>query len=234
MTEAEGTPVPYVVVPQTRFRRVAAKRLRLSHAEKPPVTIHRPLPASALLAWLEARAAATGASARSLLTAGIVLMVARSLREDPRLSARREEDELRRFPVPNIAVAVATPEGLVAPTVRDPESLGLEGIAARIVELAAAAREGRLTPDDLADATFTISSLGRWGVEYFTPIINPPQIAILGVGALTAEPRLVEGELREEQRMPLSLTFDHAEVDGVDGAEFLECLARHFAAPDGD
>jgi pyruvate dehydrogenase E2 component (dihydrolipoamide acetyltransferase) len=234
MTAEQGTPAEasdYVVVRETRFRKVAAKRLRQSHAEKPPVTVHRSIPAGALLEWLEARAKAMDASPRSLLTAALVLLVARTLREDPRLSARREEEELRRYPTPNIAVAMATPNGLVAPTIRDPESLGLDGIANKVVDLAEAARGGRLSPDDLADATFTITSLGRWGVEYFTPIINPPQIAILGVGALATELRLVSGAVAEESRLPLSLTFDHAEVDGVDGAEFLVRLAEHVAGP---
>lgn len=222
----------YVVVRETRFRKVAAKRLRQSHAEKPPVTVHRSIPAGPLLEWLEVRAQVMKSSPRSLLTAALVLLVARTLREDPRLSARREAEELRRYPTPNIAVAMATPNGLVAPTIRDPESLGLDGIAKRIAELAEAARGGRLSPDDLADATFTITSLGKWGVEYFTPIINPPQIAILGVGALATKLRLMSGQVTEEFGLPLSLTFDHAEVDGVDGAEFLERLTEHVVAPE--
>lgn len=234
MTDRESPTVGdvgYDVVRETRFRKVAAKRLRQSHTEKPPVTVHRSIPAESMLDWLQAQAEGTPASSRSLLTAGLVLLVARTLRNDPRLNARREEDELRRFSTPNIAVAMATPGGLVAPTIRDPESLGLHGIARRVAELAEAARGGRLSPDDLADATFTITSLGRWGVEYFTPIINPPQIAILGVGALTPALRLVSGQVVEQTLLPLSLTFDHAEVDGVDGAEFLVELVRHATEP---
>lgn len=223
----------YEVVQPTRFRRVAAKRLRRSHADKPPVTLHRSVSIQPTLDALEQRRVSRADHAlRPTLTAVVALLVARALREDPTLNARREEDELRRFSRVDLAIAVATDDGLVAPVVRDPEARGLHGIAADLGSLAEAARSGGLSPEALADPTFTLTGLGPWGVEYFTPIINPPQIAILGVGALQQRLELIDGSVTSVAGLPLSLTFDHAEVDGVDGARFLQRLADHFASPD--
>jgi pyruvate dehydrogenase E2 component (dihydrolipoamide acetyltransferase) len=127
----------------------------------------------------------------------------------------------------SIAVAVQTEEGLVAPVIRDPASRSIGEVADAIRDLAGRAEARTLTADDYEGGTFTVTNLGAYGVEGFTPIINLPQVAILGVGALRLLPALEEdGSVGAHHQMVLSLTFDHAVVDGAPAAAFLNDLRR--------
>jgi pyruvate dehydrogenase E2 component (dihydrolipoamide acetyltransferase) len=130
-------------------------------------------------------------------------------------------DELRLFPNANIGLAVATERGLVVPVQRECERKSLVQLAAERGELVARAREGKLSAEDLEGGTFTISNLGMYGVEQFIAVLNPPQAAILAVGAIEEQPVAREGELVVRPLMSMTLTCDHRAIDGAKAAEFL-------------
>jgi pyruvate dehydrogenase E2 component (dihydrolipoamide acetyltransferase) len=133
----------------------------------------------------------------------------------------------------NIAIAVATDDGLVAPVVHDADTLDLAAIAARRREIVEAARAGTLRPHDVQGGTFTISNLGMFGVDGFQAIVNAPQAAILAVGRIAERPWALRGELVVRPVLTLSVSFDHRVVDGARGAEFLDTLASLVEEPAG-
>jgi pyruvate dehydrogenase E2 component (dihydrolipoamide acetyltransferase) len=147
---------------------------------------------------------------------------ARALKEHPRLNALQLEDRVQLVDQVNIGVAVSLTEGLITPVIRDADTKSLSELASEGRELAAKTREGRAGPDDVAGGTFTISNLGAYEIDAFTPIINPPQVAILGVGRVVEKPIVANGEVTKAAMMVLSLTFDHRVVDGAPAAEFLQ------------
>jgi pyruvate dehydrogenase E2 component (dihydrolipoamide acetyltransferase) len=226
MSDARLAPVP---VRLSRIRRTIGRRLRESVTTKPAVTLHTTAPADGLRAEVEdARSRTEPIGITALVAAAAV----RSLAQHPGLNGHVSADELLLFPEVHLGVAVDTFAGLVVLVVRDAHTLDAPSIGARIAELAERARAGGLTPEDVLDATFTVSSLGAFGVEAFTPIVNPPQIAVLGIGAIRSRPAVRDGRLVEASVIHLSLTFDHAAVDGAPAARFLADLVARLATPD--
>jgi pyruvate dehydrogenase E2 component (dihydrolipoamide acetyltransferase) len=212
----------------SRLRRTIGRRLRDSVTTKPPVTLHTTASADALQEELD------GARARGErlgITALVAEATVRTLASHPGLNGHVSDEELLLFPEVHLGVAVDTPAGLVVPVVANAQTLDARAIGAAIAELAERARAGSLTPADVLDATFTVSSLGAFGIEAFTPIVNPPQIAVLGVGAIRPTPAIRDGSLVEASVIHLSLTFDHAAVDGAPAARFLADLADRLASP---
>ena len=147
------------------------------------------------------------------------------------LNAHFTGDRILRFPAAHVGIAVAAPNGLVVPVVRNADSRTIAEIADARADLVARAREGKLQRADLEDGTFTISNLGMFGVEQFTAVLNPPQAAILAVGAIEQRPVAVDGELTVRPLMTMTLTCDHRAVDGADGAEFLRTLNELLEEP---
>jgi pyruvate dehydrogenase E2 component (dihydrolipoamide acetyltransferase) len=131
----------------------------------------------------------------------------------------------------HLSVAVDTDAGLVAPVVRDVDRLTLRQVAEQIRTLAGRARQGKLSADEMQLGVFTITNLGAFGIDAFTPIINMPQVAILGVGAIVREPAVVDGQIVVRDRLTLSLTFDHRVVDGAPAARFLKDLRQGIEQP---
>ena len=131
----------------------------------------------------------------------------------------------------NIGVAVDTEQGLVVPVLRDVPSQSLKKIAESSRALAERARAQQLTPDDYQGGTFTISNLGMFGIDTFTPIINLPQCAILGVGRIIKKPAVHDEQVVPREMMTLSLTFDHRVVDGAPAARFLNQIREHLEQP---
>jgi len=129
-----------------------------------------------------------------------------------------------------MGVAVALEDGLIVPVIRDADSRPLGELARARAELAAKAQAGTLGLDEIEGGTFTISNLGAFGADAFTPIVNPPQCAILGVGRMLDKPLAVDGRVEIRPTMWLSLTFDHRIVDGAPAARFLQALAERLAA----
>ncbi len=161
----------------------------------------------------------------------MVYIVARALQDHPALNATQVGDEIHYLEPIHIAVAVDTERGLLVPVIRDADKKGLAQIAQEFAEKAQAAKEGRSQPDDLVGGTFTITNLGMYEVDGFTPIINPPQCAILGVGRILDKPVVRDGAVVVRKMMVLSLSFDHRLVDGAPAARFLQQVKRLVERP---
>ncbi len=162
----------------------------------------------------------------------VVKAVARALREHPQLNATLEDDGLRQSEQVNVGVAMALSDGLLVTVIRDADRKELLTAAQEIRELADKARSDNLGHDDVGGGSFTISSLSQFDVDGFTPIINPPEVAILGVGRIVEKPTVHEGEVAVRSMMFLSLTFDHRAVDGATAAQFLQSVTRYLGAPE--
>jgi pyruvate dehydrogenase E2 component (dihydrolipoamide acetyltransferase) len=158
-------------------------------------------------------------------------LAARALQEHPALNRQWIDGQIISPTGINIAFAVDTPAGLVAPVVYDVPSLGLREIAARTHDLKARALSAQLKPQELTGGTFTISNLGAFGIDAFTPIINVPQCAILGLGRIERRPAVVGDQIVPRDMITLSLTFDHRIVDGAPAARFLAALRRAIENP---
>jgi pyruvate dehydrogenase E2 component (dihydrolipoamide acetyltransferase) len=155
----------------------------------------------------------------------LVKVVAEALLRHPRVNSSWQDGTIRPGASINVALAVATDDGLVAPIVHGADSLDLPEIAARRAEIVAAARERRLRPEDVSGGTFTISNLGMYGVDSFDAIVNPPQAGILAVGRIRDRVVPLDGQPSVRPMLDLTVSFDHRVVDGARGAEFLDTLA---------
>ena len=161
----------------------------------------------------------------------IVKVVAASLCEHPRLNALLVNNEIRLLDEVNIGLAMAVPDGLLVPVIRRSNEKDLLSIARETRELADKSRKNELSIDDMTGAGFTITSLSTYEIDAFTPIIDPPQVAILGVGRIVEKPAVHQGEIAVRSMMFLSLAFDHRALDGVPAAEFLRTLKRKLEDP---
>jgi pyruvate dehydrogenase E2 component (dihydrolipoamide acetyltransferase) len=140
-------------------------------------------------------------------------------------------EEIQRHPNAHIGIAVAAPQGLVVPVIRDADRRTVQEIARARADLVTRARDNKLTLPDMEGGTFTISNLGMFGVEQFTAVLNPPQVAILAVGAVKNEPVVRDGELHVAPILRMMLTCDHRAIDGADGAQFLQTLVALIEQP---
>lgn len=161
----------------------------------------------------------------------LVAVAARALHEYRYMNTRLIDNCIEALPQINIGVAVDTERGLLVPVLRGVRGQGISEIAQQLRLLVARARDGRSTPDDLSGGTFTISNLGVYGIDAFTPIINLPECAILGVGRLRETPAVIDGQICVRQRLWLSLTFDHRLVDGAPAARFLQRIRQLVEQP---
>jgi pyruvate dehydrogenase E2 component (dihydrolipoamide acetyltransferase) len=161
----------------------------------------------------------------------LALIVARALREYPYMNARLNGDVIERLPGINLGMAVDTERGLLVPVIHSADQLGLRAFGQQFRDLVARARVGKSLPDDLAGGTFTITNLGMFDIDAFTPIINLPELAILGVGRILAKPVVKDGEIVVRQMVTLSLTFDHRLVDGAPAARFLQRIKQMVENP---
>jgi pyruvate dehydrogenase E2 component (dihydrolipoamide acetyltransferase) len=154
----------------------------------------------------------------------VIKAAAQGLKQHPRLNALQSEDHIQLMDEINIGVAVALEEGLVTPVIRNADTKPLAQLAAEGRDLAARTREGRARPEEVTGGTFTITNLGTSDIDGFTPIINPPQVGILGLGRVVEKPVIAGEQIVKGSTMYLSLTFDHRVVDGAPAAEFLQTV----------
>ena len=213
----------YVEEPFSNVRKVIAKSMHASLSEMAQLTLNSSFDATALLAYrdkLKAGAEAVGLG-KITINDMVLYAVSRVLPNHPEINANVVDNTFRKFKHANIGMAVDTDRGLLVPVIFGSEKLTLSELAAKTKEAAGKAREGKLSPDDMRGASFTVSNLGSMGVESFTPVINPPQTAILGVCCTTNR---VKADGSVYPAMGLSLTFDHRAVDGAPAAKFLKEL----------
>ena len=214
-----GALVPVRTQKLTRMRKAIAAAVSRSITEAAQLTLMREAGIAGASAVRE------GAPDHVTMTDVILGAVARVLTRHPRLNAHLIGDELRFFDTVNIGIAVALDEGLVTPVIRDVFGLSLAQIVRQSRQLVDKARSGTLRQSDIQGGTFTITNLGAYGIDTFTPILNPPEVAILGIGAAKPRPSISGGAAAMRQTCPLSLTFDHRALDGAPAALFLADLA---------
>jgi len=212
-------------LPLTGVRGAVARRLREVMATAVPLTLTREVPAAALVAARE-RLRAAGPVAPSW-DALFVKLLADALRERPALNSVVAGDEILVLDEVHVGFAVPLADGLVVPVVRDADARSIGEVAAAVVELSARARAGKLAASDLL-GTATVSNLGAHGVDAFTPVLNPPQSVILGVGRIKARAVVEEGRIVAGTTCVLSLTFDHRVADGAPAAELLAAVAERM------
>jgi pyruvate dehydrogenase E2 component (dihydrolipoamide acetyltransferase) len=209
----EYIPKVHEVIQLTGIRKVSAERVALSAKNVPHCTLSMEVDMS--------QASKLKESLEISYTDIIVKAVALALKEHRIMNSTLEGDKIKVFEDINIGVATATPQGLVVPVVKKADEKSLAEISSEIKRLTEKAREGKLEKQDVSGVTFTVTNLGMYGVEVFTPIINPPEAAILGVGKIVKKPVAEEDEVKIKPMMTLSLSFDHRIVDGAPAAEFL-------------
>jgi pyruvate dehydrogenase E2 component (dihydrolipoamide acetyltransferase) len=217
-------------VPLSSIREKIARRMRESMAQTAQYTLQSSADATALLALrarIKARRVELGLPDINLNEL-VLFCAVKALLKMPQLNAEFKDGKVHRRQAVHLGFACDTDRGLMVPVIRDAHKLGIAELAAEAKALADRAVKGNIRPDDLGGATFTVSNLGSLGIESFTPILNPPQVAILGVD--TIELRLVRrnGKIEMADRIGLSLTCDHQVIDGAPGARFLgvvrECV----------
>ena len=234
-------PVPPVeasaaeIIPHTGPRRIIADRMATSVHTTARVTLVTEVDATAFVeARTQLKAAVTeewgfAPGYNDLL--GVI--VARALREFPYVNTRLNPsgDAIKRLPYVNLGMAVDTERGLLVPVIRDADQKGLRAFGTEFRQLVDRARIGKSLPDDLSGGTFTITNLGMLGVDAFTPVINLPEAAILGVGRILPKPVVRDGEVVVRQMWTLSLVFDHRLVDGAPAARFLQRIRQLIEYP---
>ncbi|RFU38962.1 2-oxo acid dehydrogenase subunit E2, partial [Actinomadura logoneensis] len=217
-------------VPLNRFRKVAARRLTESKQNAPHFYLNREVDADALVAFRRTLNEAL-APAKVSVNDLIVKASARALREHPQVNTSYTEDALLVHRRVHVGVAVAVEDGLLVPVIKDADRKSVSEIGAETRELAAKARDGKLSPADMTGGTFSVSNLGMFGVDSFSAVINPPEAAILAVGAVREEPVVKDGQVVPGRRMAITLSVDHRAADGATAARFLARLAELLENP---
>ena len=232
----QGAPepgLPAQVIPLTGMRGVIASRMHASLQEMAQLTLGTDATMDAavdLRARLKEQWSAAGIAVPTI-TDLIVRAAALALVRHPRLNASVQEQSILVQSDINVGIAVALDEGLIVPVVKNADWLPLSGIAAETKRLAAGARSGKLALPDLEGGTFTVSTLGSYGIDFFTPVITPGQVAILGVGRLRDSVRWDGATPVRTQVLTLSLTFDHRAVDGAPAADYLRAVVDQLQNP---
>jgi pyruvate dehydrogenase E2 component (dihydrolipoamide acetyltransferase) len=216
-------------IPLTNIRKTIARRL--TAAWQAPVfqlTVTADMTRANVLV---SRARELNPDVRITVTDLLVKVCAQALMRHRNVNVQYAEDALLRFPTANVGIAVAAPQGLVVPVVRSVERLSLAEVAAARGDIVARARDNKLTTQDLEDGTFTISNLGMFGIEQFVAVLNPPQAAILAVGATVDMPVARDGAVEIRPVLTMTLTVDHRAVDGAEGADFLRTVKQFVEDP---
>jgi pyruvate dehydrogenase E2 component (dihydrolipoamide acetyltransferase) len=234
-TKASAITAPHKLVPHTGMRRVIAKRLTESKQSVPHFYLTMDIELDALLKLrgeLNARSAKDGAGAFKLSVNDMVIKAAAiALRRVPKVNASFTEEGVAFYDDVDVSVAVAIPDGLITPIIRRADQKGLATISNEMKDLGLRARAGKLKPEEFQGGGFSVSNLGMFGVKDFQAIINPPQAAILAVGAGEQRPVVKDGQLAVATVMSATLSVDHRVVDGALGAEWLQAFKAIIQEP---
>ena len=212
-------------------RKVIAQRMRRSLAESAQLTVSMEVDMTEALRLREQLKQLLSDAQRPTITDLVIRASVLALRQHPAMNAWLRDGELEMHERVHMGLAVDAEEGLIVPVVRDAHTLDLPSLSERTKDLSGRARADRLGVEEASGGTFTVTSLGALGVDFFTPILNPPQVAILGVGRVFS--RLVMGgaQVMEGHFMYLNLSFDHQAVDGAPAARFLQSIKRFLELP---
>ncbi|MCX7808253.1 MAG: 2-oxo acid dehydrogenase subunit E2, partial [Deltaproteobacteria bacterium] len=220
--------------PLSQMRKTIARRLLESKQTIPHFYLTIDVDMGRLLeerAALNAELEARGQDAKTSINDWVVKATALALKEVPECNASFAGNEILYHQVIDISIAVAVPDGLVTPVLRDADRKGIVTISQEIRALAERAREKKLRPEEMQGGTFSISNLGMYGIEEFAAVINPPEAAILAVGSVRDEVVVEKGQILPGKRMKLTLSCDHRVIDGATGARFLAVLKRLLERP---
>ncbi len=235
-TPTVPTEVPVVtdevqVIPVKGIRKVIATRMLESLQTTAQLTLNASADARALLAYRQQLKGSAEALGLQKVTINdlILFVVSRTLPQHPELNALFSDDTIYQHKNVHLGLAVDTPRGLMVPVIRQANTLSLKQISEEARRLASACLEGKIAPNELAGGTFTVTNLGNFGIESFTPVLNPPQVGILGVGNVNLKPIEVDGEVQFIPHLGLSLTINHQVVDGAPAARFLQAFAQGVA-----
>ena len=223
-----ATQEPSRTIRLSGMRGTIAKRMHESLRQMAQLTLFMDAELDAVVAD---RARRKEAGAAPSYTDYIIAASARALGQHPLVNSQITDDGVALLPAAHVGMAVALDEGLIVPVIRDTASLDLDALSVESSRLAEAARSGALELPDLEGGTFSVSTLGMFGVDGFTPVINPPNTAILGVGRLRDDVVLVDGEVTSRTRLTLSLTWDHRAFDGAPAAAFCKTIVDLLADP---
>jgi pyruvate dehydrogenase E2 component (dihydrolipoamide acetyltransferase) len=224
---------PFEAIPVTLTRQTIAQRMLTSARSTAPVTLTTTIDAANLVN-LRNQFKSVAPSEDDVIPSFmdfLVKLAAIALRKHPLLNARWTGEQILVAQNVHIGIAVDTDEGLLVPVIHDVPGLSLKQVAARSLDLIARARQRRLQAEEMQGGTFTITNLGPFAIDAFTPIINYPECAILGVGRIQRQPVVIEDRIVPGERLTLSLTFDHRIVDGAPAARFLEALGHLIENP---
>ena len=218
------------IIPLRGTRKIIAERMVASLQSTAQLTLNASADVTALLAYRQRLKECDKAWGLHDVTINdlLLMVIARILSDTPALNAHLVDDQIRQYDQVHLGFAVDTPRGLLVPVIRQCETLSLRQLSQESRSLSQACLSGNITPDDLQGGTFTVSNLGHLGVESFTPILNVPQVAILGIGNINLKPVEQEGEVNFISHIGLSLTVDHQAVDGATCcALFASCCKGH-------
>lgn len=221
-------------VPLSGMRKTIADRLLASKQQNPHFYLSIEVDAGPLMRIRKELNSANEAAGAPKLTVNdfVLLAVGRAAANHPYINASWAGDSVIQYGSVNISVAVAVDDGLITPVIRDAHKLSLKEISSKVKDLATRARDKKLKPEEYQGGTITVSNLGSYGIEQFFAIINPPQAAIIAVGAIVKKPVVnAKGEIVVGERMNISLSGDHRVVDGAVGAEYLSSLRRLIENP---
>ncbi len=216
------------VIRNSQMRKTIARRLKSVWVDAPVFYLTAVFECDALVSFRDQlKAGGLKVSYNDL----VVKACAKALKDVPAVNASWGEEAITRHGAVHIGMAVALPDGLITPVLRNADQKGLSAISAETRDLAVRARDRKLAPEEYQGSTFTISNLGMMGIEQFTAILNPPEAMILAVGSMQQEPVVRNGQLTVGHRMRVTLTCDHRVVDGALGAEFLQAVRRYLENP---
>jgi pyruvate dehydrogenase E2 component (dihydrolipoamide acetyltransferase) len=216
-------------IPLSAMRRTIAKRLAESTGPIPHFYLTAEYDVTNLLSLREQLNEIEGV--KTSVNDFIVRAAALALRHHPNVNASWGDEAITQHGEIHIGIAVSTPEGLITPVVRNADEKSVSDIASEVRALADKAKNRKLMPAEYQGSTFTISNLGAWGIEQFTAIINPPNVAILAIGAATAQPVVIDRQVVIRDRMKVTMSCDHRVVDGALGAEYLRTLRTYLEQP---
>jgi pyruvate dehydrogenase E2 component (dihydrolipoamide acetyltransferase) len=216
------------VIPLKGVRNVIATRMLASLQTTAQLTLNASADASAMLAYRQRlKASSEALDLKEVTINGLILFaVSRILPQYPELNARFADNSISQHKNVHLGVAVDTPRGLMVPVIRQANTLSLKQISQEAKRLAAACLQGTILPDELTGGTFTVTNLGVFGIESFTPVLNVPEVGILGVGNINLKPVEVDGEVQFRPHIGLSLTINHQVVDGAPSARFLQAFSQ--------
>ncbi|MEI8382079.1 MAG: dihydrolipoamide acetyltransferase family protein [Planctomycetota bacterium] len=217
-------------IPITRHRRTIADRMTYSRQQTAPVTLTTRIDATNLVSLRQQFKAAGGDVVPSYSDVAIKL-AAMVLAQQPQMMAQWGENQLVIPEEISIGLAVDTDAGLLVPVIRNVPSLTVTEVCSRTSDLIRLTRAGQLKANDMQGGVFTITNLGGFGIDGFTPIINSPEAAILGMGRIRREPAVVDNQIIPRDQMTLSLTFDHRIIDGAPAARFLQTISQALESP---